>query len=87
MANKLLKDIAIQQRDAAKSVSTVGVIGLHMVSGPLVGFAIGYGLDHWLDLTPWCGMIFLFVGIIAGFLNVWRDTRVVMNKMDKTQSP
>ncbi|MBD5642104.1 MAG: AtpZ/AtpI family protein [Desulfovibrio sp.] len=71
------------QTEGARAMSNAGVIGLHMVSGPAVGFGIGYGLDCWLATTPWCGLAFLFVGIGAGFLNVWRDTRQLMRKLDR----
>lgn len=83
MASKFLRDAALQQREGARHMASAGVIGLHMVSGPLVGFAIGYGLDAWLGLAPWCGMIFFFIGIGAGFLNVWRDTKLATAKMDR----
>ena len=43
-----LKDIFKQQSKGMESLATTGTIGMHMVSGPLVGFAIGYGLDAWL---------------------------------------
>lgn len=62
-------------------MGNVGVIGLHMVSGPLVGVAIGYGLDVWLETGPWCKLIFLLVGIGAGFLNVYRDSRRLLARM------
>ncbi len=71
------------QRDGMKAMATSGVMGLHLVSGPAVGFAIGYGLDVWLEITPWGGMSFLFVGIGAGFLNVWRDAKELLAQMDK----
>ena len=35
------------------ALANAGTIGLHMVSGPLVGIAIGYGLDLWLGTHPW----------------------------------
>lgn len=63
-------------------MATTGVMGLHLVSGPLVGFAIGYGLDAWLGTSPWCKIIFLLVGIGAGFLNVYRDTQVLLRKLE-----
>lgn len=78
-----LRDFMTSQRDGIRAMSTVGVMGLHMVSGPAVGFALGYGLDVWLGTTPWCGMGLLFVGIGAGFLNVWRDTKELLRKMDR----
>ena len=63
-------------------MATTGVMGLHLVSGPLVGFAIGYGLDAWLGTSPWCKIIFLLLGIGAGFLNVYRDTQVLLRKLE-----
>ncbi len=66
-------------------MSNVGVIGLHLVSGPLVGFGIGYALDLWLGTSPWCKMIFLFIGIGAGFLNVYRDSQVLLRRLEKEQ--
>ncbi len=65
--------------------ATAGTIGLHMVSGPLVGFAIGYGLDFWLDTGPWLKLVFLVIGIAAGFLNVYRDTQLLLKKMQKSK--
>ncbi len=56
-------------------MATNGVIGLHLVSGPIVGFAIGYGLDAWLGTGPLVQADILLTGILAGFLNVWRDTK------------
>lgn len=78
-------DFMAAQRDGMRSVANVGVIGLHMVSGPAVGFGIGYGLDVWLETSPWCGLGMLIVGIGAGFLNVWRDTSDLVRRMDKKQ--
>lgn len=75
------KDILKQQQTGMEALATTGVIGLHLVSGPLVGFAIGYGLDYWLGTSPWGKLIFLFIGIAAGFLNVYRDTRHLLHKM------
>lgn len=63
------------------TLATAGTIGLHMVSGPLVGFAIGYGLDYWLDTSPWCKLAFLVVGIGAGFLNVYEDSKRLLRRM------
>ena len=62
-------------------LATAGTIGLHMVSGPIVGFAIGYGLDAWLDTSPWMKLVFFLVGIVAGFKNVYDDSRRLLRKM------
>ncbi len=65
--------------------ATAGTIGLHMVTGPLVGFGMGYGLDILLDTSPWMKLVFLLIGIGAGFLNVYRDTQSLLRKMQKTK--
>lgn len=75
------REILQQQQRGLEFMGNVGVIGLHMVSGPLVGVAIGYGLDVWLETGPWCKLIFLLVGIGAGFLNVYRDSRRLLERM------
>lgn len=78
-----LRDFMAAQRDGLKAMSTTGVMGLHMVSGPAVGFAIGYGLDALFETTPWGGLTFLLIGIGAGFLNVWRDTQALLARLEK----
>lgn len=74
------RDFANSQREGMRALATTGVMGLHLVSGPAVGFGIGYGLDAWLETTPWCGFAFLLIGFGAGFLNVWRDAKVLIRK-------
>lgn len=83
MKRKGLKDFFAQQADGMSALSSVGVIGLHMVSGPLVGFGIGYALDTYLGFHPWGKLIFLVIGIGAGFLNVYRDTQLLLKRISK----
>ena len=75
------KDFLKQQQSGLEAMANTGVIGLHLVSGPAVGFAIGYGIDYWLHTSPWGKLIFLFIGIAAGFLNVYRDTKALLRKI------
>ena len=46
--------------------------GIELVSALAVGVGIGFGLDKWLDTTPWFLVVFFFLGAAAGFLNVYR---------------
>ncbi len=46
-------------------------MGIAMVLATVIGLAIGYFLDKWLDTSPWLTMIFLIIGIIAGFRNLY----------------
>lgn len=71
-----------QQQEGMRALASSGVIGLHLVSGPLVGFCLGYGADALFLLAPWGKLAGLFIGIGAGFLNVWRDTQALLRKID-----
>ena len=47
-------------------------MGTELLSGVLVGAAIGYLADRYLGTRPWLLIVFLFFGGAAGFLNVYR---------------
>ena len=38
----------------------------------LVGWLMGYGLDRWLG-TSFCKLVFLLIGIAAGFVQLIKD--------------
>lgn len=42
-----------------------------MVAACLIGLAMGYYLDKWLGTSPWLTLIFLGLGIVSGFRNVY----------------
>lgn len=46
-------------------------MGISMVLATVIGLAIGYFLDKWLDTSPYLTLIFLIIGIIAGFRNLY----------------
>lgn len=64
------------------TMGTAGTIGLHMVSGPMVGFGLGW-LAEWLlnTGTPWPKLIGLLIGIVAGFINVYEDSQRLLKRM------
>ncbi len=47
-------------------------LGTELVAAVLVGTIIGFILDNWFDTKPWLIIIFFFIGVIAGMLNVIR---------------
>ena len=47
-------------------------VGLNLVLSTFVGLAIGYGLDSFFNTSPWLTIIFLIIGIIAGFRELVR---------------
>ncbi len=67
-------------KDAGGLLSTAGTMGLHLVSGTIVGAGLGWFLDRWLDTKPWLFLIMLVLGIVAGFMNVYRDAKRLMEE-------
>lgn len=67
-----------KEKDKEKENSTFRVlwraslVGIHLVASTFVGFAIGYYLDKYLGTSPWLTLIFLFIGIGAGFREVFK---------------
>ena len=47
-------------------------VGVELVSALLVGLAIGWGLDRLLGTRPLFLILLVFLGGIAGIINVWR---------------
>ena len=47
-------------------------LAAEMISTLIVGGAIGWFLDRWLDTKPWLLLVFLLLGAIAGMLNAYR---------------
>ncbi len=59
-------------------------VGLNFVVFIFVGLAIGYFLDNTFKVTaPWLTMIFLIIGIIGGFRELWRFAKREENGADK----
>ncbi|MEW6108559.1 MAG: AtpZ/AtpI family protein [Nitrospirota bacterium] len=58
-------------------------VGLNMVLATFVGLGIGYWLDSIFDTSPWLTLIFLFLGIIAGFRELFKMARKQDNESDK----
>jgi F0F1-type ATP synthase assembly protein I len=50
-------------------------VGLMFPASILVGFAIGFFLDKWLKTDPWLKIVFILYGIVAGFYNLFAQTR------------
>ncbi len=55
-----------------KDVGKAYRIGIELVLAVAVGGAIGWYLDKWLGTTPWLLIIFFFLGVAAGFRNVYK---------------
>lgn len=64
------------QEAAPSSGMGIGMrIGTELVSAVVVGFGLGWALDHWLGTRPVFLLIGLVLGAAAGFMNVFRVAR------------
>ena len=50
-------------------------LSTELVAAVLVGTIIGFILDNWFDTKPWLIIIFFFVGVVAGILNVIKSAK------------
>lgn len=68
---KHMTDNKEERRQLFKSLSFLSSVGISMVAATFIGLAMGYYLDKWLETRPWFTLIFLTIGIIAGFRNIY----------------
>ena len=54
-------------------------LSTELVAAVLVGTIIGFILDNWFDTKLWLIIIFFFVGVVAGILNVIRSAKKLQN--------
>ena len=58
--------------------SNLGVafkLSTELISAVAVGTIIGFILDNWFGTKPWLILIFFFVGVIAGIMNVVKSAK------------
>lgn len=79
----------MQEKSLFKQVLNASVVGLQLVFTTFIGLAIGYGLDSAMDkwfgrqTFPWLTIIFLLLGIIAGFRELFKMALKKENESDK----
>lgn len=61
-------------------LGSASLMGLHMVSGPIAGGAIGYLVDRIFHTDPVGIIIGIIIGIAGGFYAVWLDAKVMLKK-------
>lgn len=59
-----------ETRRSLKELAYYSSIGLSVVLAIVIGLVVGVYLDRRFDATPWFTLIFLVLGIIAGFRNL-----------------
>ena len=83
MTKKIFTRLRANYGDMLDAAGRASLMGLHMVSGVLVGGVGGYFLDKWLDTSPWLKIICFTLGVAAGFRNVWLDAKLLLKTQEK----
>jgi len=52
-----------------------GMMGFNLVVSTFIGLGIGYWLDGVFSTRPWLTIIFLLLGIVSGFREIFRMVR------------
>ena len=71
ISNKYLSS----NKKPSSSIGTAFKMSTELVSAVAVGTIIGFILDDWFGTKPWLILIFFFVGVIAGIINVIRSAK------------
>ena len=61
--------------ESSSSMCTAFKMSTELVSAVVVGTIIGFILDNWFGTKPWLILIFFFVGVIAGIMNVVKSAK------------
>jgi F0F1-type ATP synthase assembly protein I len=67
------------------SLSVASSMGVSVVLAIAIGVWLGLTLDEWFGTKPWFFYIFLFIGIAAGFKNIYVIAGRELRKDDDNQ--
>jgi ATP synthase protein I len=73
----------LSDEESARRSSALGKafqLSVELVAGVFVGGLMGWALDGWLGTSPLFLLVFLLLGMAAGFLNVIRAARGMSEK-------
>ncbi|HBA70904.1 MAG: hypothetical protein A2X82_01000 [Geobacteraceae bacterium GWC2_55_20] len=59
------------KRELFQNLAMVSSMGISVVLAIGIGVWFGLTLDRWFGTKPWFFYIFLFIGIAAGFKNIY----------------
>ena len=73
--SKIFKKNLYKDKDPPSSIGTAFKMSTELVSAVAVGTIIGFILDKTFGTKPWLILIFFFVGVIAGIVNVFKSAK------------
>jgi F0F1-type ATP synthase assembly protein I len=57
---------------AIRNIGAMSTVGLSFVLAVVLGALAGLWLDGLLGTSPWLFLLFFFLGVVAGVINVYR---------------
>ena len=78
--SKIFKRNLYKDKEPPSSIGTAFKMCTELVSAVVVGTIIGFILDKTFGTKPWLILIFFFVGVIAGIVNVFKSAKNMQNK-------
>ena len=75
-----------KDRKLIRMIGVLSTVGLTLVFATVIGLYLGIKLDEWLGTSPWFTAVFLFLGIAAGFRNLFvyaKRSQKTLNENDK----
>jgi|TARA_Y100000022_G_scaffold173741_1_gene161418 ATP synthase protein I len=73
--NKLLRKKSENNNQNSSSIGAAFKLSTELVSAVAVGTIFGFILDKTFGTKPWLIIIFFFIGVIAGIINVVRSAK------------
>lgn len=64
-----------KERGRFRRDTTAASIGINLVAATFIGLGIGLYLDKLFSTAPWLMIIFLILGIAAGFKNLFAQAK------------
>ncbi len=68
-----------------KALAELSSIGMTLVLATVIGLAGGYYADRWLGTMPWLTLAGLILGIVAGFVNLFRSVKTAERESDDSR--
>ncbi len=75
-----------KDRSLIRMIAVLSTVGLTMVFATVIGLFFGHWLDTVFGTSPWLTALFLILGIIAGFRNLFvhvKKSQETFTKQDK----
>ena len=73
--NKLSRKSLYKNKQPPSSIGTAFKMSAELVSAVVVGTIIGFILDKTFGTKPWLMLVFFFVGVVAGIVNVFKSAK------------